>query len=291
MTLKTRLIGGGFAGLVLLAALHQGCDAAKHARESKERERIAKVALETTTRELDGAIGREVAEKIINATLRKENKKLSDFVAAIKKADPGAKVDTYSRTTVAIEDRPTGVVIRPPEVVNAEWRDDYHRFRYELPNGPFHRKQLFKLEAVFIRSADGKVRVSQSEFWEFDPETRAVIPSTGVDLKGEFQFFEEKAEHKQVPIFHLRALAGVDHRLAPGVGVELLNLERTKKAFFEKATLSLMGFYDRKTSEGRGVAMLGYRLLNTNFVVGPYFGISTNGTTVVGAGAALQVTR
>ena len=239
---------------------------------------------------LGGIAGKRKSAGAIEKGLSPEQR---DFVKAIKKVNPKARVDSAITVSVAIEDTPNGRIVETPGGPK-EWRDDYHRFRLVFPEKPdgyytFHRRQFFRLPGVFVRSPDGKTRVAKLELFELDPITKEVIPITGAQLQAEFTFADELPDAPG--IFHLRALASVDHRLAFGAGVELLNFERTKKPFFEKVTVSLLGYWDRKTDEGRGVVLAGYRLLNTNFVVGPYIGVSTTGTAVFGAGAALQVTR
>ena len=241
---------------------------------------------------LGGVAGKRKSEAAIVRTLSPVQK---DFVKAIKKASPKAKVDSALTVAVTITDTPTGRIVETPGAPK-EWQDDYHRFRLEFPEKPdgpyiFHRQQSFRLPGVFVRTPDGKTRVAKLELFELDPITKEVIPITGAELQAEAEFtFADELPDKP-PIFKIRALAAVDHRLAFGAGVELLNFERTEKPVLEKVTVSVLGFWDRKTNEGRGVALVGYRILNTNFVVGPYVGISTTGATVFGAGAALQVTR
>lgn len=257
----------------------------KNARGRAEGQAAAAIA-----KLMGGVVGKRKSEAAIVKTLSSTQK---DFVKAVKKASPKAKVDSAITVTATIEDSPTGRVVETPGGPK-EWRDDYHRFRLEFPETPdgpytFHRRQSFRLPGVFVRTPDGKTQVANLELFELDPITKEVIPITGAELQAEFTFLDELPD--KPPIFKIRALAAVDHRAAFGAGVELLNFERTEKPVLEKVTVSVLGFWDRKTEEGRGVVLVGYRLLNTNFVVGPYVGVSTTGATVFGAGAALQLTR
>jgi len=273
------LVGAGIV-LMIFAGLE-----IRSARSERARQKLERQLLEAKAKELGGIVGQLQSERAITKKLSQE---LQDFVAAMKKTVPKARIESRIGTTVRVEDTPAGAVVETPSGPS-EWRDEYHRFRLELPSGPFHRKQLFRVDTVVVRSPDGKSRVSKSAFKEYDPETETVIPSTGVTLEGNLDFVEEPKVAP--PIIHPRLVAGIDIQGSPGAGLEILNLERTYWPALKKLTVSLIGYWDRKAGEGRGVAQVGYRVLNSNVTVGPYAGVSTSGAFVVGAGAAIQVTR
>jgi len=226
-------------------------------------------------------ISKREAEKMLSKTQ-------AELFAALKKADKRARVDSIARTDVKIEDTPAGSVVEVPGGPS-EWRDEFHRFRLELPSGPFRRRQAFRHDQFAVRAGDGKTVVQKSEFREFDPETGAEIPLTGVTIDSSLAVVD--APKAAPPIIHPRLVAGIDIQGSPGAGLEIINLERTYWPGLKKLTISLIGYWDRKAGEGRGVAQVGYRVLNSNVTVGPYAGVSTSGALVFGAGAAIQVTR
>ena len=267
---------------VVLTALYWG---ARYRIAEIARGRAEGVAMEAAARLAHGIVGKRTSERQIEKSLLPDNK---EYVKTIRKTISRARVDSAFTATVGISDTAKTVETKTPEGTTVLC-DEYRRFCFELPAGILTRRQLFKMETVFVRSPDGKTRVAHADFFEYNPDTKEVIPTVGVDLKGAYSFVDEKAAAP--PIFHPRLLIGVDSHLAPGVGVELLNLERTEKPVLEKVTLSLVGYWDRKTQDGYGVAQFGYRILNSNITIGPYVGASTKGALVVGAGAAIQVTR
>ncbi len=268
--------------VIVLVALYWG---ARYRIEKLAHGRAEGEAMKVAARLAKGIVGMRKSSRQIEKSLSADNKK---FVKAIQKSAPRARIDSVSTVTATIADTAKTVESRTPEGLSRVC-DEYGRFCFDLPSGLLTRRQLFKMETVFVRSPDGKTRVAHADFFEYNPDTKELIPSKGVDLKGDYSFVDERAAAP--PIFHPRLLAGIDHSLSPGVGVELLNLERTERPVLEKFNLSVVGYWDRKTSEGRGVAQLGYRILNSNLSVGPYVGLSTSGAVVYGAGATLQVTR
>lgn len=280
------LIGAGLA-LVIVAGFEMRWRRAERiARAALQA--VSRAQLEKVARERDGVIGKLLSERELNRQLSAD---FRAFVDAAKKADSKSRISLISKTTATIADKPPVVMVDVPGGP-PECRDEYHRFGVVVrPDGTcaMWRKQLFEMDTLFIRSGDGKTRISKTEFRELDPETRAQIPTTGVDIKGNFTFADEVPP--KPPIIHPRLVVGVDHRLSFGAGVELLNLERTERPFIEKLSVSLLGYYDRKSNEGRAAAQLGYRILNSNITVGPYVGVSSSGGLVFGAGAAIQVTR
>jgi hypothetical protein len=238
-------------------------------------------ALEAAARTLHGVVGSRVSQRKIVSSL---SPALKDFVAGVTKASPRAKVDSAFTATVKVED--TAKIVPVARDGRTLMCDEYKRFCFELPSGILTRRQLFRMETVFVRSPDGKTRVAKADFFEYNPDTKEMIPSKGVDLNGDFQFVDEKAELP--PIFHLRPVVAVDHRLAFGAGLELLNLERIQRPVLDRLTLSMLGYY--KDKEWRAVGQLGYRVYG-NVTIGPNLGVTTDGTVVFGAGAAIQVGR
>lgn len=233
-------------------------------------------ALIAATQALRGAVGKRVSEsRAVPPTLK-------DFVAGVKKASPRSRVDSSAIVTVTIEDTAKSVT------TETQLCDEHKRFCFDLPGGLLHRRQSLEVATVFVRSHDGTVRVAKSGVREFSPETGKEIPTTGVDVKTNFQFVQEPSPLPA--ILHIRPLAGIDHRLAPGVGLEIINLERTRKPIIERLTGSVMGYWKNEDKEGRIVGQLGYRVYG-NLTAGPYAGVSTNGATVVGVAATIQIGR
>lgn len=213
--------------------------------------------------------------------------KLAEYEAKLAKL--GARPAEHTTSTIAVTTVEPGHVT-PTAAGQQEWNDEHHRFRLDLPNGPLHRSQLFRFEGLVVRGLDGKHRFYKSEWREFDPVTKEEVPSTadGVKFENSIDFTEEAAPAKAVGALHLRLLAAADYQASLGAGVQVANWR-------DKVNLSLLAYYGRKNAELRGVLQLGYRvrlpLLDSNLSVGPYYGISSKGSTVVGAGATIELTR
>lgn len=212
--------------------------------------------------------------------------KLAEYEAKLVKL--GARPAEHTTSTVAVTTVESGHTTAIGG--QQEWNDEHHRFRLELPNGPLHRSQLFRFEGLVVRGLDGKHRFYKSEWREFDPVTKEEVPSTadGVKFENSIDFTEEAAPAKAVGPLHLRLLAAADYQASLGLGLQVANWK-------DKANLSVVGYYNRSNSELRGVLQLGYRirlpLLDSNLSIGPYYGISSKGSTVVGAGATIELTR
>jgi len=238
-----------------------------------------------------GIVGRRVSPRELEKGLSPAQR---DFVHAIRKVAPHSRIDSRTTAKITIEDSPAGKIVETAEGPR-EWRDDYDRFRLVFPDQPdgpyiFHRRQAIGVDILAIKSVDGKTRVAKVEAWEYNPRTGDVIPSTGLAVGAKLDFVEDKPPAP--PILHLRGLAAVDHRIAPGAGAEFINFERTKIPFIENLTLSALGYWKTEKTEGRLVGQLGYRIPSSNVTIGGYLGAALpSGSLVGGAGVAFQVTR
>lgn len=219
--------------------------------------------------------------------IQSKDAQLQAFADKMKAA--GAKVTQQASTTVSIEEtvptKPTGVTqagYSGPAFIE----DEYGRFHFELPDGPMQRKQLFQFNAVVVKRLNGQYEFMKSEFREYvpgkDPSPATEIPVKGILAKSQFQFLEEVAPGPKT--IHLRVLAAADYRAALGAGIQFANLK-------DRASISLLGYYSRKDSEARAVLQVGYRILGSNISVGPYFGLSSKGGSVFGAGLSLELSR
>ncbi len=282
MRLPLRLIAGAAGVVLVLVIAGARIDWGRAARDAAERR-----ALETYAKLAKAHVGKRTSETGVVKTL---SPGLQEFVRGAKKAAPHSKVDSAIKVSVSVKDEAKGTVTTTvagqPECV-----DEYHRFHVIIPSTgecSVQRHQLFTFQTVFIRDLTGKTRIAQTEFSEFDPETKEKIPSTGVDLKGEYTFMDEVAGHP--PILHLRPVAGLDHRGAYAAGVEFLNLERTEKPILNRVTLSAMGYWRPKITPRAGVR-LGYRFYG-NLTAGAYVGAEFPSTgLVVGADVTVQIGR
>jgi hypothetical protein len=266
MKWSVRFIVLGFVVLVVVVSVARTRRA--ELRANRVTNELVNERLEAVVKyEKFGAVlGQLVSERALVKSLTEKQRAL---LKAAQKADPGAKAGATAKTTIALEDTTVGHVTQSGG--QTECVDEYHRFTgIILSTGEcsIKRKQLFSLQQLFIRSTDGKVRIAQSDFKEFDPVTKVVIPSTGIDLKTEYKFADEA--RPKPPIFKIRPLAGVDHRTAIAAGAELLNLERTEKPVLERLSLGGMGYWKSGT-DPRIAARAGYRLVG-NVSIGGYYG-------------------
>jgi hypothetical protein len=233
---------------------------------------VTKAKVDEVLDQLGGVQGTLIKERA--ARLTPEQQK---FVGQIRKADPKATIDTVSQTKIEVADTAKGTATTPPgSPCPTSVADEYGRFRFDLPSGLLHRQQEFTLDLVTVRGVDGSYRVQSAEFREWKPGTKTEIPTTGVKATTNFQFVEEQ---KPGPgRFHLWGVAAVDHRAAPGGGVQIEPLDHL--------TASVLGFYSPKDKDFRGALHLGWRPGKWALTVGPYIALSTKGTGLVYGGAA-----
>lgn len=264
--------------LVLLIALYY---AARFSIEQFFHARSDDRALAAIAKSHGGTIGQKVSERVI---VRQLPPKLIEFVRVVKETVPSARIDSSSSTTATVN---TTV---PTVQTGNRLCDQWKRFCFELPGGLLTQRQEIRIATVFVRSADGKVRVAKSDFQEFAPDTHEPIPTTGVELKTDYSFTDEPKSLP--PFFHPRAMLGVDHRAAFGGGVELVNLERTRIPIMEKLSGGIIGYLKREKTEGRAGVQVSYRLFETNFLLGGYIGATIpSGALVGGVAASVELTK
>lgn len=179
------------------------------------------------------------------------NKALAAFVEKEKVA--GAKPIESSNITAEIKDTAKGVAT-PTSV-----EDEYGRFHFDLPSGLLTRHQLFKIGSVVVRTQDGKYEFTKNDFREYSPKTGEEIPTTGVAIKGDFQFVEEGPP--QPKLFHPRLVALVDSHKSLGVGAEVLNIK-------DRVTVGVAGTYNPQTKKAGLLLFPSVRVLNSNVSAG-----------------------
>lgn len=275
--MKTRLVIYGVALLLLIGLYY----AARFSIERFLRGRDQDQALVAAVESLRGVRGRKVSERVI---IKELPPRLVEKVRIVKVTVPAAEVTSSGGVTAIIRD--TAPSVRQGQRLCDKWK----RFCVDLPDGLFERRQELKATIITMKTQDGNVVTALSDFQEFSPDTHEEIPLTGLELKTEYSYVEEK--RAEVPIFHLRALAGVDHRLAPGGGIEVLNLERTHLPLLENLTAGIAGYLKREKTDARVVGQLGYRLFKTNFLAHLYGGVTVpSSKAVVGAAVGVELTR
>lgn len=243
-------------------------------------------ALEAKAIELGGVVGENASQaKIIERMSLRERQ----FLAALKAAGKG-KLDSLTKTKIELRDRIQFVERQGPEGLT--WSDPHGRFSLALPSGAFDRCQAFEYRAVVIRSPDGRSRVAQESFQELEPATgKPITDETPAKLSTSFQFVEEKAEASRRGYLGLWPVAGLDVAARPLVGARVLDLERTGRPVLKDLGLGLLAGYDRKDAAGILGGFLGYRILGSNIEAVGYYGITTKGAPVAGAGIVFEISR
>jgi hypothetical protein len=274
-TLTVRAVELIFVGLLIFGFLswerHRADATAAIARAETDKAIAAAVA------QVGAAQGTLVKEREASKLLGSQ---LAKAYQALKAK--GATLESHTDTKVEVSDSTPGGLVAATPTAPATWQDEYHRFALQLPNGPLRRHQLFGLEGIAVRSPDGSIRAADYNFKEYDPETKAEIPIEGATLKTTFQFVEEKAEGPGP--FHLRGVAAVDQRGAPGGGIAINP--------WRGLTVGLLALYSPRDKDLRGALHVGYRLFGSTIAAGPYIGASTKGGGLLfGAAVTIEVTR
>lgn len=243
-TLTVRAVEIIVLGLVVIGALSyaEHRSAAKLAAQTAQhRQELAALAKDLGATTADVVSTQKLAQGL-RGQLAAANAKLS---AA------GARPEVHTSATANIADTAPGTTALPPPGVECPvlWSDSYHRFKVDLPSGLLTRRQMFTLETVVFRGVDGSQRFGKAEMREFDPETKAEIPNTGITLGLNVQVTDEKGPGASR--WHLYGVAAVDHRTALGAGVQAEPLAH--------AVLTAAGLYSAKEKEGRALLGLGYR--------------------------------
>lgn len=263
--------------LILLVVLFLWNEATRKPEPDPE----ARAAVEAKARELKAVQGQLVSEKALTATLHRD---LQEFVSGMKKAGGVKKAPTGALSTaVTIKDTAAGSFKlpegAPPLTMPFVWTDEYHRFKVDFPSGLLTRNQKFKIDIAAVIIDDGLY--TKLDFREYDPETGAEIPTTGILHEGTLRVSTYK---KPTPFWHPRLVAVADHRGAVGAGAELINLK-------DKLNAGLVGLYSGKQDEGRGGAFVGYRLFDSNVSIGAYGAASTEGNFAFGGLLSVALTR
>jgi len=237
--------------------------------------------LEKVLHDFDAVQGTLIRER--QAHLTPTQKK---FVAAVKKADPKAELDSVGHVDVKIEDQAGAIETPAGSPCPSRITDTYGRFTFDLPNGPLYRKQKFGLDFVTLRGADGTYRVQKFEIREYNPTTGEEISNDGVDAKAHFEFREQDPEGPSP--WHMRGVAAFAFPVAYGGGIQFnpwRGLTLGPLFMFQPATK------DRSAGIVAGLGV-GWRILGSTISVGPYAGVSSqHGAFVGGAFASIEVTR
>lgn len=223
---------------------------------------------------LGGADVQIANQKALIAALSASNK---DFVAGIQAKAPSA-VPVVHFAAIATE-------VEPAQNVVLE-----HLKPVPVSVTQLAKPQVFRLDGVILRNANGKLELGQITMDELDPDTGRVLPKT-FHLESKIQVSDSVANlgGNQSPVLHPRLVGGVDQHGFPLLGVELVNGERFG-GILAHMNLSVFGVYDVKNKTASVGSSLMWRLWNSNVSLGPAV-FWRPGHTTLGAAATIEITR